>query len=110
MVGHTGKLEPAIRAVEAVDNGVGAIVAAARATGGAVFITADHGNCELMRDPTTGGPHTAHTLNPVPLLYVDDRNSSAKIRSGGRICDVAPTMLKLMGLPQPPVMRGVPVF
>jgi 2,3-bisphosphoglycerate-independent phosphoglycerate mutase len=110
MVGHTGKLEPAILAVEAVDGGVGAIVAAARAMGGAVFITADHGNCELMRDPTTGGPHTAHTLNPVPLLYVDDGNTGAKIRSGGRICDVAPTMLKLMGLPQPQVMSGVPLF
>ena len=110
MVGHTGKLEPAIRAVEAVDQGIGAIVAAARAVGGAVIITADHGNCELMRDPTTGGPHTAHTINPVPLLYVDDRHKGAKIRSGGRICDVAPTMLKLMGLPQPQVMSGVPLF
>jgi 2,3-bisphosphoglycerate-independent phosphoglycerate mutase len=110
MVGHTGKLEPAIRAVEAVDGGVGAIVEAARAVGGAVFITADHGNCELMRDPTTGGPHTAHTLNPVPLLYVNDRDKEAKIRSGGRICDVAPTMLKLMGLPEPDAMSGVPLF
>lgn len=110
MVGHTGKLEPAIRAVEAVDQGIGAIVAAARAVGGAVIITADHGNCELMRDPTTGGPHTAHTVNPVPLLYVDDRHKDAKIRSGGRICDVAPTMLKLMGLEKPQVMSGVPLF
>ena len=110
MVGHTGKLEPAIRAVEAVDQGIGAIVAAARAVGGAVIITADHGNCELMRDPTTGGPHTAHTLNPVPLLYVDDRQKDVKIRSGGRICDVAPTMLKLMGLEKPQVMSGVPLF
>jgi 2,3-bisphosphoglycerate-independent phosphoglycerate mutase len=110
MVGHTGKLEPAIRAVEAVDQGIGAIVAAVRAVGGAAIITADHGNCELMRDPTTGGPHTAHTVNPVPLLYVDDRHKDAKIRSGGRICDVAPTMLKLMGLPKPQVMSGVPLF
>jgi 2,3-bisphosphoglycerate-independent phosphoglycerate mutase len=81
-----------------------------RAVGGAAIITADHGNCELMRDPTTGGPHTAHTVNPVPLLYVDDRHKDAKIRSGGRICDVAPTMLKLMGLPKPQVMSGVPLF
>jgi 2,3-bisphosphoglycerate-independent phosphoglycerate mutase len=109
MVGHTGKLEPAIRAVEAVDNGVGAIVEAARAMGGAVIITADHGNCELMRDPATGVPHTAHTINPVPLLYVNDRHQDATIRSGGRICDVAPTMLKIMGLAQPPVMSGVPL-
>ena len=110
MVGHTGKLEPAIRAVEAVDSGVGAIAEAARAMGGAVIITADHGNCELMRDPVTGAPHTAHTTNPVPLLYVNDRHKDAKIRSGGRICDVAPTMLKLMGLPQPNAMSGVPLF
>jgi 2,3-bisphosphoglycerate-independent phosphoglycerate mutase len=110
MVGHTGKLEPAIRAVEAVDDGVGAIVEASRSMGGAVFITADHGNCELMRDPVTGGPHTAHTTNPVPLLYVNDRDRGAKIRSGGRICDVAPTMLKLMGLPIPPAMSGVPLI
>jgi 2,3-bisphosphoglycerate-independent phosphoglycerate mutase len=110
MVGHTGKLEPAILAVEAVDSGVGAIVEAARAVGGAVIITADHGNCELMRDPVTGAPHTAHTVNPVPLLYVNDNHQDAKIRSGGRICDVAPTMLKLMGLPQPPAMSGVPLL
>jgi 2,3-bisphosphoglycerate-independent phosphoglycerate mutase len=110
MVGHTGKLEPAILAVEAVDGGVGAIVEAARAVGGAVIITADHGNCELMRDPVTGAPHTAHTINPVPLLYVNDNHKDAKIRSGGRICDVAPTMLKLMGLPQPHAMSGVPLL
>jgi 2,3-bisphosphoglycerate-independent phosphoglycerate mutase len=110
MVGHSGKLEPTIRAVEAVDHGIGAIVDAARSIGGAVFITADHGNCEMMRDPTTGAPHTAHTLNPVPLLYVNDNHKDAKIRSGGRICDVAPTMLKLMGLAQPSAMSGVPLF
>jgi len=110
MVGHTGKLEPAIRAVEAVDSGVGAIAEAVLAMGGAVLVTADHGNCELMRDPVTGAPHTAHTLNPVPLLYVNDRHKDAKIRSGGRICDVAPTMLRLMGLPQPNAMSGVPLF
>src|SRR5262249_41168139 len=72
MVGHTGKLGPAIEAVEAVDRGVGAIVDAVREVGGAVLVTADHGNCELMRDPQTGGPHTAHTTNPVPLIYVND--------------------------------------
>jgi 2,3-bisphosphoglycerate-independent phosphoglycerate mutase len=110
MVGHTGMLEPAIRAVEAVDNGIGAIVAAARAVDGAVIITADHGNCELMRDPATGEPHTAHTLNPVPLIYVNDRHRDASIRAGGRICDVAPTMLKLMGMSQPTAMSGVPLF
>ncbi|HEX8790045.1 MAG TPA: 2,3-bisphosphoglycerate-independent phosphoglycerate mutase [Polyangiaceae bacterium] len=106
MVGHTGVLDAAIRAVEAVDAGVGRIVDAARAAGGAVLITADHGNCELMKDPATGQPHTAHTLNPVPLLYVSDADAGARIRSGGRICDVAPTMLELLGLPQPVEMTG----
>jgi 2,3-bisphosphoglycerate-independent phosphoglycerate mutase len=110
MVGHTGKLEPAIAAVEAVDSGVGAVVGAARAMGGAVLITADHGNCELMRDPVTGGPHTAHTTNPVPLFYVNDADAKATLRPGGRICDVAPTILKLMGLPQPHAMTGVPLI
>jgi 2,3-bisphosphoglycerate-independent phosphoglycerate mutase len=110
MVGHSGKLEPTIRAVEAVDGGIGDIVAAARAVGGAVIITADHGNCEQMRDPVTGAPHTAHTVNPVPLIYVNDRDKDATLRAGGRICDVAPTMLKLMGLPQPMAMSGVPLL
>jgi 2,3-bisphosphoglycerate-independent phosphoglycerate mutase len=106
MVGHTGVLDAAIRAVEAVDAGVGRIVDAARAAGGAVLVTADHGNCELMKDPASGKPHTAHTLNPVPLLYVSDADSSARLRTGGRICDVAPTMLELLGLPQPVEMTG----
>jgi 2,3-bisphosphoglycerate-independent phosphoglycerate mutase len=106
MVGHTGFLDAAIHAVETVDAGVGAIVEATRAQGGAVFITADHGNCELMRDPVTGQPHTAHTLNPVPLLYVCDADRNVRVRDGGRICDVAPTMLELLGLPQPKEMTG----
>jgi 2,3-bisphosphoglycerate-independent phosphoglycerate mutase len=106
MVGHTGSLDAAIHAVEAVDAGMGRIVDAVRAAGGAIFITADHGNCELMRDPATGQPHTAHTLNPVPLLYVNDADVAAKLRGGGRICDVAPTMLELVGLPQPTEMTG----
>ena len=111
MVGHTGMLGPAIEAVEAVDQGVGAIVDAAREVGGAVLVTADHGNCELMRDPQTGGPHTAHTTNPVPLIYVNDLDAKeARLRSGGRICDVAPTMLRLIGLSQPPAMTGVPLL
>jgi 2,3-bisphosphoglycerate-independent phosphoglycerate mutase len=106
MVGHTGMLDAAIHAVETVDVGVGAIVEAARAQGGAVIITADHGNCELMRDPATGQPHTSHTLNPVPLLYVNDADRSATLRTGGRICDVAPMMLELLGLHQPKEMTG----
>ena len=110
MVGHTGMLNPAISAVEAVDEALGAIVAATRAQGGALFITADHGNCELMKDPATGMPHTAHTTNPVPLLYVNDADRSRQIRGGGRICDVAPTMLELLGIAQPRVMDGVSLF
>jgi 2,3-bisphosphoglycerate-independent phosphoglycerate mutase len=106
MVGHTGVLDAAIHAVEAVDAALGRIVEAARAAGGAVLITADHGNCELMKDPATGQPHTAHTLNPVPLLYVNDADVAAHLRTGGRICDVAPTMLELLGLPQPNEMTG----
>jgi 2,3-bisphosphoglycerate-independent phosphoglycerate mutase len=110
MVGHTGVLDAAIHAVEAVDEGIGRIADAVRAKGGALFITSDHGNCELMIDPATGQPHTAHTLNPVPLLYVDDAHRDAKIRPGGRICDVAPTMLALMGIPIPAAMTGVPLL
>jgi 2,3-bisphosphoglycerate-independent phosphoglycerate mutase len=106
MVGHTGVLDAAIHAVEAVDKGVGQIVDAARAAGGAVLITADHGNCELMRDPVSGQPHTAHTLNPVPLVYVNDADASARLRDGGRLCDIAPTMVELLGLTQPAEMTG----
>lgn len=106
MVGHTGSLSAAIAAVEATDKGVGAIVDAALAKGGAVIVTADHGNCELMRDPVTGAPHTAHTTNPVPLLYINDADRGAKVRPHGRICDVAPTMLQLLGLAQPAAMTG----
>jgi 2,3-bisphosphoglycerate-independent phosphoglycerate mutase len=106
MVGHTGVLEAAIVAVETVDAGVGRIVEAARAMGGALLVTADHGNCELMKDPATGKPHTAHTLNPVPLIYINDADRGVTLRSGGRICDVAPTMLELLGLPKPAEMTG----
>jgi 2,3-bisphosphoglycerate-independent phosphoglycerate mutase len=106
MVGHTGFLQPAIAAVEAVDAGLSRIVGAARAKGGVVLITADHGNCELMKDPVTGQPHTAHTTNPVPFLYVNDADRAAGIRPGGRICDVAPTMLALLGIDQPAAMTG----
>jgi 2,3-bisphosphoglycerate-independent phosphoglycerate mutase len=106
MVGHTGMLGPAIAAVEAVDVGVGKIVDAAQRRGAAVIITADHGNCETMVDPVTGQPHTAHTTNPVPFLLVDDTRKTARLRDGGMLCDVAPTLLELMGLPQPPEMTG----
>jgi 2,3-bisphosphoglycerate-independent phosphoglycerate mutase len=105
MVGHTGLLDPAIIAVEAVDAGVGAIIDAVREAGGALLVTADHGNCEQMKDEK-GNPHTAHTTNPVPLYYYNEADRGASLRPGGRICDVAPTMLEILGLPQPPVMTG----
>ena len=110
MVGHTGVLGAAITAVEAVDAGVGRIWEAVRAQGGAMIVTADHGNCELMKDPATGQPHTAHTTNPVPLLYCNESDAAAKVRPGGRICDVAPTMLELLGLEKPAAMTGVPLL
>jgi 2,3-bisphosphoglycerate-independent phosphoglycerate mutase len=104
MVGHTGDLGAAIRACEAVDLGLGAALEALRAAGGAMLMTADHGNAEQMIDPETGGPHTAHTLNPVPVALVGGP-PGARLRSG-RLADVAPTVLALMGLPQPPEMTG----
>ncbi len=110
MVGHTGVMDAAVTAVETVDTALGKLVEAARAKGGALFITADHGNCELMKDPATGQPHTAHTTNPVPLLYVNDADRDVKLLPGGRICDVAPTMLELLGLPKPAEMTGHSLF
>jgi len=104
MVGHSGVLEAAIRAAEAVDAALGQIVPAVRAAGGALIITADHGNLEMMRDPVTGQPHTAHTVGPVPLVYVGER--PARLRSGGALREVAPTLLDLMGLEKPVEMTG----
>ncbi|MFL6593424.1 MAG: 2,3-bisphosphoglycerate-independent phosphoglycerate mutase [Luteimonas sp.] len=104
MVGHTGDLKAAVRAAEAVDAALGAIVMAIGDAGGALLVTADHGNLEMMRDPATGQPHTAHTTGPVPLVYVGARH--AMLRSGGALRDVAPTLLDLLGLPQPQEMTG----
>ena len=104
MVGHSGILEAAILATQAVDVAVGQIVAAVRAAGGAMLITADHGNVEMMRDPVTGQPHTAHTVGPVPLVYVGERR--AALREGGALRDVAPTLLDLLGLARPAEMSG----
>ncbi len=106
MVGHTGKLDAAIDAVDAVDAALGRVVEAVRAAGGALLITADHGNCELMKDPATGAPHTSHTTNRVPLLLVDETRRDVRLREGGRICDVAPTLLQILGQPQPAAMTG----
>jgi 2,3-bisphosphoglycerate-independent phosphoglycerate mutase len=103
MVGHTGSLAAAIKAVETVDTGLGRIADAVAAAGGALLVTADHGNCELMRDPETGGPHTAHTTNVVPVMLAGV--PGAKLHDG-RLADIAPTLLALMGVPQPAEMTG----
>jgi 2,3-bisphosphoglycerate-independent phosphoglycerate mutase len=103
MVGHTGILAAAIKAVETVDTGLGRIAEAIRRQDGALLVTADHGNCELMKDPETGGPHTAHTTNPVPVVLM---GGGAKAIHEGRLADLAPTLLDLMGIPQPAEMTG----
>jgi 2,3-bisphosphoglycerate-independent phosphoglycerate mutase len=104
MVGHTGILEAAIRACETVDMCLRRIEAAIRARGGTVLVTADHGNAEQMKDPDTGEPYTAHTLNPVPLILVADRFKGCRLEQGGALKDIAPTMLSLLGLPIPEEM------
>ena len=105
MVGHTGDLQAAILAAQAVDVAIGAVETAVGAAGGALLVTADHGNLEMMRDPETGQPHTAHTVGPVPFVYVGDREG-VQLRSGGALRDVTPTILDLLGLPQPAEMSG----
>jgi 2,3-bisphosphoglycerate-independent phosphoglycerate mutase len=110
MVGHTGKLEPAIHAIETVDKAMGRIVEAAAKVDATVYITADHGNCETMIDPVTGQPHTAHTMNLIPFIAVGAHAAGRKFRQGGRLADVAPTVLEEMGLPQPPEMDGQTLY
>jgi 2,3-bisphosphoglycerate-independent phosphoglycerate mutase len=104
MVGHTGSLPAAIKAVETVDIGLGRIADAISGAGGALLVTADHGNCEMMRDPATGGPHTSHTTNPVPIVLLGAGNRA--LLAEGRLADIAPTLLELMDLPKPPEMTG----
>lgn len=104
MVGHTGSLQAAIKAVEAVDMGLGRIADAIRKAGGILLVTADHGNCEMMCDPGANGPHTSHTTNPVPLVLM---GAGDKSLAEGRLADVAPTLLELMELPKPAEMTGV---
>ena len=106
MVGHTGVLAAAIKAVEVIDDCVGRILAAVQRQDGTALILADHGNCEQMIDPLTGGPHTAHTTYDVEIIVVDERFKGRRLREGGRLADVAPTALMMMGLPQPPQMSG----
>jgi 2,3-bisphosphoglycerate-independent phosphoglycerate mutase len=104
MVGHTGVLDATIKAVEAVDDGVGRVIEAVASKGGSAIITADHGNAERMIDPDTGGAFTAHTADEVPVICVT--NGVRMLRSGGILADVAPTVLDLIGMPAPPEWTG----
>ena len=104
MVGHSGNLDAAIKAIEAVDVCIGRAIAAQLARGGEALITADHGNAELMLDPVTGQPHTSHTINPVPLVYIGGRG--ARFAETGALEDIAPTLLAMMGVPKPAQMTG----
>ena len=106
MVGHTGIMDAAKAAVKAVDECVGKVVDAIVAKGGNVVITADHGNADQLIDPVTGGPFTAHTTNPVPVIVIDPKQPKHELREGGKLCDLCPTMLKLMGMEQPKEMTG----
>jgi 2,3-bisphosphoglycerate-independent phosphoglycerate mutase len=107
MVGHTGNLEAAKKAVEAVDHCLARVRAAIDAAGGELLITADHGNIELMVDPVSGQSHTAHTTNKVPFLF---HGRPATIKEGGSLRDIAPTMMNLLGLAQPEEMTGRPLL
>ncbi len=106
MVGHSGKMEPTIKGVETVDACLGEIHAALKRHGGSWLITADHGNAEMLIDPVTGGPHTAHTTNPVPLIAVTEAGKQFSLRPGGSLRDLSPTMLAMLGLDLPKEMTG----
>jgi 2,3-bisphosphoglycerate-independent phosphoglycerate mutase len=106
MVGHTGVLEAAGKAVEHVDSCCGRILDAVQRQNGVAIVTADHGNCEQMIDPATGGPHTAHTTYDVELIVVDERMKGKKLHRDGRLADVAPTALHMMGVEKPAEMTG----
>jgi 2,3-bisphosphoglycerate-independent phosphoglycerate mutase len=110
MVGHTGIMEAAMKAVETVDICVGRVVEAILKNGGRAFVTADHGNADQMVDPVTGEPFTAHTTFPVPFIAVGPEFIGKTLREGGRLADIAPTMLKSMGLPVPKEMTGVALY
>ncbi|HEV2696863.1 MAG TPA: 2,3-bisphosphoglycerate-independent phosphoglycerate mutase [Terriglobales bacterium] len=106
MVGHSGRLEPTIKAVETVDACLGRIEQTVRAKGGAMLITADHGNAEMMIDPVTGGPHTYHTTNPVPFIVVAENGKQFTLKSGGSLRDISPTILGMLDIPEPKDMTG----
>jgi len=105
MVGHTGRLDAAIKAVETVDSCLGRLSEAVEQAGGMLVITADHGNAEMMRDPDTGEPHTAHTLNPVPFIVFNPPPAIRDLEDG-RLSDLAPTLLDILGLEKPAAMTG----
>jgi 2,3-bisphosphoglycerate-independent phosphoglycerate mutase len=106
MVGHSGKIEPTVKAVETVDACLGEIEKAVRAKGGAMLITADHGNAEMMIDPATGGPHTAHTTNPVPFIVMAEDAKQFTLKPNGSLRDISPTMLGMLGIDEPKEMTG----
>jgi 2,3-bisphosphoglycerate-independent phosphoglycerate mutase len=106
MVGHTGIIPAAIEAARTVDIETGRVVEAILRSGGRCIVTADHGNAEQMIDAETGEPHTAHTTNPVPLILCDPELETVTLRTGGRLCDIAPTLLEMAGIPQPEEMTG----
>ncbi len=106
MVGHSGKIEPTIKAVETVDACLDRIEKAVRAKGGAMLITADHGNAEMMIDPATGGPHTAHTTNPVPFIVVAENAKQFTLKPNGSLRDISPTLLGMLGVDEPKEMTG----
>src|SRR5271168_4347006 len=106
MVGHSGKIEPTVKAVEVVDACLGRIEAAVRARGGAILITADHGNAEMMIDPATGGPHTAHTTNPVPFIVIAEDANRFTLKPNGSLRDISPTIIGMLGLTEPKDMTG----
>lgn len=110
MVGHTGSVAATLAAVETVDRCLARIVDTARRSGTRLIITADHGNAEMMIDPETGGPHTSHTSNPVPVVFVDPAGTEPELRNGGALCDVGPTILTMLGIDTPPEMTGVDLF
>jgi 2,3-bisphosphoglycerate-independent phosphoglycerate mutase len=105
MVGHTGVIPAAVKAIEVVDEAVGKVVESVKSAGGQLFILADHGNADMMIDYETGEPWTAHTTNPVPFILVN-ADPKYTLREGGALCDVAPTLLQLMEVPQPEEMTG----
>jgi 2,3-bisphosphoglycerate-independent phosphoglycerate mutase len=106
MVGHSGKLEPTIKGVETIDACLGRIYQTLKQRGGSMLITADHGNAELMVDPASGGPHTSHTTNPVPVILVSEDATKYRLREDGSLRDISPTLLALLGLEKPARMTG----